>query len=40
MANVSQVITVDRTFLTERVSQLRGKPLQALEPGLRLVLSL
>ena len=40
VANVSQVITVDRQFLTEKVSRLRGQPLRDLDNGLRLVLAL
>jgi mRNA interferase MazF len=38
--NVSQVITLDRSFLTERVSRVSGRTSQALDAGLRLVLSL
>jgi mRNA interferase MazF len=40
VANVSQVITVDREFLTEKVSRLRGPLMKDLDNGLRLVLSL
>ena len=40
VANVSQVITVDREFLTEKVSRLRGQLLKDLDHGLRLVLAL
>ena len=40
VANVSQVITVDRDFLFERAGKLRGQPLKDLENGLRLVLGL
>jgi mRNA interferase MazF len=40
VANVSQVITVDRTFLTERAGRLRGHTLDAVDAGLRLVLDL
>ncbi len=40
VANVSQVITLDKSFLTERVSALPLKLLQQVETGLRLVLSL
>jgi mRNA interferase MazF len=40
VANVSQVITVDRDFLLERAGRLRGQPLKDLETGLRLVLGL
>jgi mRNA interferase MazF len=40
VANVSQVVTVDRDFLTERAGRLRGRALEAVEDGLRLVLDL
>ena len=40
IANVSQVITVDREFLLERAGRIRGQLLQDLEKGLRLVLAL
>jgi mRNA interferase MazF len=40
VANVSQLITVDRDFLLERAGRLRGQPLRDLESGLRLVLGL
>ena len=40
VANVSQVIIVDRDFLLERAGRLRGQPLKDLENGLRLVLGL
>lgn len=40
VANVSQIITVDRQFLTERVSRLSAAKLRQVEAGLRLVLSL
>ena len=40
VANVAQVITVDRDFLLERAGKLRGQPLKDLENGLRLVLGL
>jgi mRNA interferase MazF len=38
--SVSQIITLDRSFLVERVGTLSQKQLSALEDGLRLVLSL
>jgi len=38
--NVSQLITLDRSYLTERMSRLQQKRVLALEDGLRLVLSL
>lgn len=40
VANVSQLITVDRDFLVERIGRLRGQPMKDLEGGLRLVLDL
>ena len=40
VANVSQVITLDRDFLLERAGRLRGQPMKDLEDGLRLVLGL
>ncbi|MGQ0735250.1 MAG: type II toxin-antitoxin system PemK/MazF family toxin [Acidobacteriota bacterium] len=40
VANVSQVITVDRDFLTEPVGRVRGQLLKDVESGLRLVLAL
>ena len=40
VANVSQVITVDRNFLTEKAARLPSKSLRSIEEGLRLVLDL
>lgn len=40
IANVSQVITVDRTFLTERCGRLPAHLIKSIDDGLRLVLSL
>lgn len=40
VANVSQVITVDREFLLEHVGGVRGQFLKDVENGLRLVLGL
>lgn len=40
VANVSQVITVDRTFLTEKCGRLPGNLIKSIDEGLRLVLSL
>ena len=40
VANVSQLITLDRSFLVERRGQLRSRTMEALEVGLRLVLDL
>ncbi|MDA8121834.1 MAG: type II toxin-antitoxin system PemK/MazF family toxin [Deltaproteobacteria bacterium] len=40
VANVSQVITIDKSFLTKRCGQLSSLVLKTLDNGLRLVLSL
>ncbi len=40
VANVSQIISTDKRFLTERVSSLPSKLLEQVEAGLRLVMSL
>jgi mRNA interferase MazF len=40
IANVSQVITLDKNLLTERVGALTPKLLEKVEAGLRLVLVL
>ncbi len=40
LANVSQLITLDKSFLTRRVGKLAGRELAAVEAGLRLVLAL
>lgn len=40
VVNVSQIITVDRSFLTERLGKLNAQLLAEVENGLRLVLSL
>ena len=40
VANVSQVITTDKDFLTERVASLPAAYLHQVEDGLRLALSL
>jgi len=40
VANVSQVITVDRDFLMELAGRVRGQFLKDVENGLRLVLGL
>ncbi|MDI6736301.1 MAG: type II toxin-antitoxin system PemK/MazF family toxin [bacterium] len=40
VANVSQVITIDKSFLTERIGSLPSNFLRQVEEGLRLVLSL
>lgn len=38
--NVSQLLTIDKTFLTEKISMLPGKRLVSLNEGLRLSLAL
>lgn len=40
VVNVSQVLTVDRSFLTGRVRALPGTAMQRIDEGLRLVLGL
>ena len=40
VANVSQVITIDRDFLIELAGRVRGQFLKDVENGLRLVLAL
>jgi mRNA interferase MazF len=40
VANVSQLLTLDRSLLTERVGRLSNSQMSAVEEGLRLVLSL
>jgi mRNA interferase MazF len=40
VANVTQVYTIDRTMLTERVGTLPAPLLRAIEDGLRIVLEL
>ena len=40
VANVSQVITLDRDFLLEPVGRIRGQLMKDLDRGLRLVLAL
>ncbi|MGB3633168.1 MAG: type II toxin-antitoxin system PemK/MazF family toxin [Rubrobacteraceae bacterium] len=40
VANVSQVITVDKTFLAEQVSQVSDRIMMSVEEGLRKVLAL
>ena len=40
VANVSQLITIGKPFLTRKIGRLAAKQLQQLEEGLRLVLSL
>ena len=40
VVNVSQVMTLDRDFLSERISRLSSPTMADVERGLRLVLSL
>jgi len=40
VVNVSQIVTLDRSFLAERVGALPARMLDALDEGLRNVLSL
>jgi len=40
VVNVSQVITLDKTFLTKRVGRLSSEKLKEVEDGLRLVFAL
>ena len=40
VANVSQVITVDKSFLSRRSGRLPPRVIKALDDGLRLVLTL
>lgn len=39
VANVSQIITIDRDFLAEPAGRIRGQLLKDVENGLRLVLA-
>ncbi|MBF0287362.1 MAG: type II toxin-antitoxin system PemK/MazF family toxin, partial [SAR324 cluster bacterium] len=38
--NISQVITVDKKFIKQKVKRLSNKTLQQVEEGLRLILEL
>ena len=40
VANVSQIITLDRTFLTELCGRIPSRIMKAVDDGVRLVLSL
>ena len=40
VVNVSQLITLDKTYLTEQVSTLPSQQLSEMDQGLRLVLAL
>ena len=39
MANVSQVVTLDKDFLTELAGRIKGRLLSDIDSGLRLFLS-
>lgn len=40
VVNVSQIVTIDRDFLSEPAGKLGGQLMKTIEAGLRLVLSL
>ncbi|MFA5204977.1 MAG: type II toxin-antitoxin system PemK/MazF family toxin [Lentisphaeria bacterium] len=40
VANVSQVVTLDKDCLTEKIGRLRAEDLHRVEDGIRLVLAL
>ncbi len=40
VVNVSQIITIDKSLLTEKVKSLPGSVVQRVDEGLRLVLAL
>ena len=40
VVNLSQVVTLDRSFLTEKVRKLSDRQMAAVEAGLRLILDL
>jgi mRNA interferase MazF len=40
VANVSQVVTIDKDFLTESAGRIKGRLLSDVDSGLRLVLGL
>ena len=40
VVNVSQIVTLDRDYLTEPAGKLRGQLMKSIDNGLRLVLSL
>ncbi len=40
VANISQIVTIDKNFLTEKVSRLPPNHFEQIERGLRLVLQL
>jgi len=40
VANVSQILTLDKSFLTERVAKIDASAMREIDDGLRLVLSI
>ena len=40
VANVSQIVTVDKTMLTEEIGQVQSRDMAKVEEGLRMILSL
>jgi len=40
VANVSQLVTIDKTYLSDKVGQLNASHINKVEQGLKLVLSL
>ncbi len=40
VVNVSQIVTLDRSFLTERLGRLSAPKIREVEEGIRLVLAL
>lgn len=40
VVNVSQILTLDRNYLTERSGSLAARPLRLIDDGLRLALAL
>ena len=40
VVNVSQVVTIDKSFLSDKVGKLSSQQIEAIENGLRLSLSL
>ena len=40
VANVSQVVTLDKSFLTKQISRLSAEKMKHVDDGLRLVLNL
>lgn len=40
VANVSQIITLDKSFLTERVGRVDNRVMRSIEDGVRTVLAL